>query len=315
MDILSAPKAINEYLDDFKSDMQSGNQRVFSGFKHYDELTHGFLNGTLTVIASRPSMGKSAFADTIALKLALEEKKSVLYYSIESNEKMMILRLIANISGVSISSLLTGDLDDEENKQVEQAIQNISQAPLYMDFTPAIDIDKVSYIDLQTRASGVKVDIIFIDYLQLITTRYDKATNREQEMGYITRQLKSLAKKLNIPIVIISQLSRGAEFRGGSKKPILEDLRDSGVIEDVADVICFLHRPEYYGMKVDEDNIPLPKGLTEVYIGKNRHGNVGKFNLLFDKDTCKFSDYDEEQCMPFETNSHCNTTTMGNPPF
>jgi replicative DNA helicase len=295
MNTFPTPKPIGDYLTDFKENMNPHNQGISSGFSCFDKITYGFLNGTLTVIASRPSMGKSALADTMALKVALEKQKSVLYYSIEANKNLITKRLIANISDVKLNSLFTGKLDKEERKKVDMAIKDLSGSSLDIYFKPEVDIDDLCFSHIMNETTKSKFDIIFIDYLQLITTKYEKATNREQEIGYIARKLKSLAKKLNIPIVVLSQLSRGAEFRGGAKKPMLEDLRDSGVIEDVADVICFIHRPEYYGMRVDEDNAPIPKGLAEIIFGKNRHGAIGTIRMTFDKDICKFCNYEDNR--------------------
>lgn len=324
---MDIPKSINTCLSNFKNDMKSNGQNILSGFEYYDKVTHGFIKGTLTVIASRPSMGKSAFADTIALKLALKEKKSVLYYSIEANQYALMNRFVSNVSGVNLNSLLTGDLTKEEDIEVDKAIKSLSESSLHIEFKPEIEISQLTHsirlLASATKIDGNDIDIIFIDYLQLITARDFNTPNREQEIGFVVRKLKSLAKELNIPIVVLSQLNRGGIDRKIWQRPILADLRDSGVIEDVADVICFIHRPEYYGLTQDEEGLSTI-GLAEVIISKNRHGAVDTIKFRFNKNNCSFSDYDDEgEYLESGINTFIdNTSDLGgfsgdskNPPF
>lgn len=287
----------------------NGNS-IVSGFENYDKITHGFLNGTLTVIASRPSMGKSAFIETIALYLAVDAKKNIGYFSIETNEDLLMRRFICNLSGLSLDDIISGRLTKEQWQHIENTIKPLQESSLFIDSSPEIDITELIK-NANKLVSENNVEIMFIDYLQLITAKDFNTPNREQEIGYICRKLKSLAKELNIPIVLLSQLNRRGDTGKESypreiyKKPQLADLRDSGTIEDVADVICFVHRPEYYGITMDE-NGQSTIGLVEIIISKNRHGRLDTLKLRLRKEQCRFIEYDIDE---YEMPDFCQITT------
>ncbi len=305
---------IKDCVSKFEDTMKSSRNNLTSGFKSYDAIAYGFPKGSFTVIASRPSMGKSAFADTIALNLALDEGKSVLYYSIEANETALLKRFVANVSGVKLSSLHAGCLNEEENKQINQAIEDLSNSSLQIEFTPEIEISQLAESIISTMKKTA-IDIVFIDYLQLITAKGFNTPNREQEIGFVSRKLKAMAKQIDVPIVALSQLNRSSELRGGSKRPWMSDLRESGSIEQEADVVVFIHRPEYYGINQDEEGMPTT-GIAEIIIGKNRHGEIGDFRLKFDKDTCKFSECEDGYYMESASDKiTCNFTAFEEEPF
>lgn len=264
---------------------------VPSGFTALDRITGGWQKSDLLILAARPGMGKTAFVVTMAKNAAVEFNKPVAIFSLEMSSLQLVKRLIASETEISQDKILKGNLDNHEFVQLNERIKKLSVAPLYIDDTPALSI-----FELRAKARRLKeqqnVQLLIIDYLQLMSGGPDSKGNREQEISQISRGLKSLAKELEIPIIALSQLSRQVENRpGGSKRPQLSDLRESGAIEQDADMVMFIYRPEYYGLEVDENNQPT-KGRAEIIIAKNRHGSIVDVPLRFIGQYAKFADLD-----------------------
>ena len=271
------------------SQQTSGVTGVPSGFTTIDRITGGWQKSDLVIVAARPAMGKTALVLTLARNAAVEFNKAVAVFSLEMSSLQLVNRLIsAEIEGEKIRK---GDLRDHEFVQLNERIKKLSNAPLFIDDTPALSI-----FELRAKARRLKenhdIQMIVIDYLQLMTAGGEGKGNREQEISYISRSLKSLAKELEVPIIALSQLSRDVEKRPtGSKRPQLSDLRESGAIEQDADMVCFIYRPEYYGLDVFEDDTPS-RGMAEIYIAKNRHGSVAQPRIKFIGHFAKFVDVD-----------------------
>lgn len=268
-----------------------GLSGVPSGFTALDRITGGWQKSDLLILAARPGMGKTAFVVTMAKNAAVEFNKPVAIFSLEMSSLQLVKRLISSETEISQDKILKGNLDNHEFVQLNERIKKLSVAPLYIDDTPALSI-----FELRAKARRLKeqqnIELIIIDYLQLMSGGPDSKGNREQEISSISRGLKSLSKELEIPIIALSQLSRQVENRpGGSKRPQLSDLRESGAIEQDADMVMFIYRPEYYGIEVDENNQPT-KGRAEIIIAKNRHGSIVDVPLRFIGQFAKFTDLD-----------------------
>lgn len=264
---------------------------VPSGFTALDRITGGWQKSDLLILAARPGMGKTAFVVSMAKNAAVEFNKAVAIFSLEMSSIQLVKRLISSETEITQDKILKGNLDNHEFVQLNERIKKLSVAPLFIDDTPALSI-----FELRAKARRLKenekVELIIIDYLQLMSGGPDSKGNREQEISNISRGLKSLAKELEIPIIALSQLSRQVENRpGGSKRPQLSDLRESCAIEQDADMVMFIYRPEYYGLEVDENNEPT-KGRAEVIIAKNRHGSLETVKLRFVGQYAKFTDLD-----------------------
>jgi replicative DNA helicase len=272
------------------SDAFSG---VPSGFVGIDRVTLGWQPSDLVIVAARPSMGKTAFTLSMARNMALDHQVPVAFFSLEMSATQLMMRLIVAESQLDTKSVKTGRLTPEQWRHLEDSIKPFQTAPLYIDDTPALSV-----FEFRSKARRLKtqhdIKLIVIDYLQLMAGSQDVRGNREQEVAGISRTLKAIAKELNIPIIALSQLNRASELRGGSKKPQLSDLRESGAIEQDADIVAFIHRPEYFGMKVDEDNVPLPPGLAEFIIAKHRNGATETVRLKFRKEQARFLDFDDD---------------------
>jgi replicative DNA helicase len=266
---------------------------VPSGFTGIDRVTLGWQPSDLVIVAARPSMGKTAFTLSMARNMAIDHRIPVAFVSLEMSSTQLMMRLIVAESELDSRSVKSGRLTPEQWRHLEQSIKPFQSAPLFIDDTPALSV-----FEFRSKARRLKtqhdIQLIVIDYLQLMTGSQDVRGNREQEVAGISRTLKAIAKELNIPIIALSQLNRASELRGGSKKPQLSDLRESGAIEQDADIVAFIHRPEYFGMKVDEDNVPLPPGLAEFIIAKHRNGATETVRLKFRKEQARFLDYDSD---------------------
>jgi len=243
------------------------------------------------ILAARPGMGKTAFVVSMAKNAAVEFNKPVAIFSLEMSSLQLVKRLISSETEIPQDKILKGNLDDHEFVQLNERIKKLAAAPLYIDDTPALSI-----FELRAKARRLKetqnIQLIIIDYLQLMSGGPDGKGNREQEISNISRGLKSLSKELEIPIIALSQLSRQVENRpGGSKRPQLSDLRESGAIEQDADMVMFIYRPEYYGIEFDENNEPT-KNKAEIIIAKNRHGALETVKLRFIGQFAKFTDID-----------------------
>ncbi len=269
---------------------------VPSGFMSIDRVTLGWQLSDLIIIAARPSMGKTAFVLSMARNMAVDHEQGVAFFSLEMSAVQLMMRLIIAETGLAGNDVKSGRLTPEQWRHLESATKPLSSAPLFIDDTPALSV-----FEFRSKARRLKIHndikIIVIDYLQLMTGNQDSKGNREQEVAFISRTLKAIAKELNVPIIALSQLSRATEMRGGSKRPQLSDLRESGAIEQDADIVAFIHRPEYYGINQDENGMPTA-GLAEIIIAKHRNGAVCDVNLRFLKEQARFADMDDTMLPP-----------------
>jgi len=267
---------------------------VPSGFTRLDRLTSGWQKSDLVILAARPSMGKTAFVLSMARNMAVDHSRPVAFFSLEMSSIQLVNRLIIGETQLASDKIRTGNLENYEWEQLEYKIKDLEQAPIYVDDTPAISI-----FEFRAKARRLKqkydIQAVVIDYLQLMTGSKDTGS-REQEVSNISRSLKSVAKELDIPIIALSQLNRSVEMRSGNKRPQLSDLRESGAIEQDADLVLFIHRPEYYGMDVDEEGNSL-KGVAEIIVAKHRNGPTGEIHLKFIREYAKFVDMDDTLAM------------------
>ncbi|MBW4891328.1 replicative DNA helicase [Mucilaginibacter sp. HMF5004] len=286
---------LRESLKDIEAlrEKKDGLTGVASGFTDLDRMTSGWQKSDLVIIAARPAMGKTAFVLTCARNAAVDFNKPVVVFSLEMSSVQLVNRLISGETEIEQEKIRKGRLEEWEWKQIHTQIGRLEQAPLIIDDTPALNI-----FEFRAKCRRLKaqhdIQLIIIDYLQLMHGKGadGKGGNREQEIGSISRALKSVAKELNVPVIALSQLSRAVESRpGGSKRPMLSDLRESGSIEQDADMVLFLYRPEYYGLEFDEDNNPT-QGVGEVIIAKHRNGETGRVRLKFVGKYVKFQDLD-----------------------
>ncbi|MDX9731357.1 MAG: replicative DNA helicase [Bdellovibrionales bacterium] len=267
------------------SERDSDVTGVASGFKALDKMTSGFQKGEMTIVAARPSMGKTAFSLNIATHVVLREKKSLLYFSIEMNRDQMMMRVLGSESRVSLNDLRTGKLSDAGWQRIIDKATKIGETNLFID-----DASFVTPMTIRSKARKIKarygLDMIMIDYLQLMKLGH-KADNREREVSEISQSLKAIAKDLQVPVIALAQVNRSSEGRG-DRRPNVSDLRESGSIEQDADLIMSLYREDYY----DREN-PDIKGISEVIIGKQRNGPVGTVKLRWESNIGRFSDLEE----------------------
>lgn len=257
-----------------------------------DKLTTGWQSGDLIIIAARPSMGKTAFVLTAARNAALypdpKLKASVAIFSLEMSDQSLVQRLLTMEARINAQLARSGNLNQNDFEQLVAAAGRLVSANIFIDDTPGISV-----MELRSKCRRLKTEhdigLIIVDYLQLMTAGGSSSDkNREQEIAYISRGLKALAKELNVPVIALSQLSRAVEQRGGNKRPQLSDLRESGSIEQDADVVCFLYRPEYYGITTDDETGQSTTGMAEVIVGKQRNGPTGNVRLQFIKEYARF---------------------------
>lgn len=283
-------------------------EKIETGFTNIDKIIGGFRKDELIVIGGRPAMGKTALILSIIAKI-IERKTPVVLFSIESSWINILNALLSNYSGISINKIRYSELSDQENKRIIKVLmENICPSSLYIDDTSSINIE--SLCNKIRKAVELKfVEIVFIDYLQMIYVKEKSFDTRYAEINYITRQLKLLAKELHIPIVLTSQLNRNLEERDMSRRrPLMTDFRDSGTICDDADLACFLYRPEYYNIAEDERGNSVI-GVAEFIIAKQRFGDTGTALLKLNPSCCKFEDYKrEELATNFEDVNLSNTT-------
>ncbi len=274
------------------SKREGGFSGLATGFTQLDKITLGFQASDLIIIAARPSMGKTAFVLSLARNIALDYNNGVAFFSLEMGAVQLMMRLIVVESGLDGRLLRGGQLSPEQWLHLGSSVEPLSNSPLFIDDTPALSI-----FEFRSKARRLKkqhdIKIIIIDYLQLMTGNVETRGNREQEVASISRSLKAIAKELDIPIIALSQLNRSVESRTGSKRPQLSDLRESGAIEQDADIVSFIHRPEYYGMTTDEEGLPTA-GMAEIIIAKHRNGAVDTVKLRFRKEQARFMNYDED---------------------
>jgi replicative DNA helicase len=267
---------------------KDGLTGVPSGFTELDRMTSGWQRSDLVIIAARPGMGKTAFVVSALRNAAVDFKIPVALFSLEMASVQLVNRMISAEAELESEKIKKGNLAEHEWAQLVHKTSRLSSAPIFIDDTPGLSI-----LELRAKCRRLKaehgIQIIVIDYLQLM--RGDQGGNREQEIASISRSLKGIAKELNVPVLALSQLSRGVETRGGDKKPQLSDLRESGSIEQDADIVMFLYRPEYYKITVDEEGMPT-QGTGEVIIAKHRNGSTGSVKLKFIGKYTKFADLD-----------------------
>jgi len=310
--VLEAKKRIEEIS---KRDGLSG---VSTGFEKLDKLTSGWQPSDLIIIAARPGMGKTALTLSMARNIAVTKKIPVAFFSLEMSSVQLITRLISSETGLSSEKLRTGKLEDHEWQQLNVKVTDLEKAPLFIDDSPSLSI-----FDLRAKARRLSsqhgIKLLVVDYLQLMTaTTNNKSGNREQEISTISRNLKALAKELNIPVIALSQLSRAVETRGGTKRPMLSDLRESGAIEQDADIVSFIYRPEYYNIdEWDDDERTPSEGQAEFIVAKHRNGGLDNIRLKFIGHLGKFEDLDSFDS-PFEFQSKMNpndipTNSLPNP--
>jgi replicative DNA helicase len=272
--------------------LQRGGESITgvpSGFKDLDEMTAGFQNSDLVIIAARPSMGKTAFVLNITQNAALDKNIPVAFFSLEMSKEALVQRLLTSEGRVDAQRLRKGRLHDDEFVRLGRAAGILSHAPIWIDDTPSM-----SLLEMRSKARRLKIDndigMIVVDYLQLMQGPTNQES-RQQEISYISRSLKGLARELKIPVVALSQLSRAPEQRTGeNKRPQLSDLRESGAIEQDADLVMFIYRQEMYDGPVDKDGNSL-EGRAEIIVGKQRNGPTGFLNLHFNKTFTRFENY------------------------
>ncbi len=287
---------------------KEGLSGVPSGFEKLDRLTSGWQPSDLIIVAARPGMGKTALTLSMARNISVGKNIPVAFFSLEMSSVQLITRLISSETGLSSEKLRTGNLEKHEWEQLNVKVKDLEKAPLFIDDTPSLSI-----FDLRAKARRLAsqhgIKLIVVDYLQLMTAGGSQkgGGNREQEISTISRNLKALAKELNVPVIALSQLSRAVETRGGSKRPLLSDLRESGAIEQDADIVSFIYRPEYYKIDEwdDEERTPTD-GQGEFIVAKHRNGGLENIRLKFIGHLGKFDNLDEFDS-PFEFHSKMNS--------
>lgn len=279
-------KAVREAMEyiELIHDKKRQQFSVPTGFYLLDDILGGLQRSDLIVLASRPSMGKTAFALSLARNAAVEYKIPVAIFSLEMATIQLVIRLICAEARLNAHLVRTGKLPMDDAQKLARNIHRISESPIYIDDSPSQTVLEIRAKARRLKAEK-KVGLIVIDYLQLMSSS-SKMESREREISHISRSLKSLAKELNIPVLALAQLNRAVEART-DKRPQLSDLRESGSIEQDADVVMFIHRPEYYGIKMFDDQTPT-EGIAEIIVGKQRNGPTGEVRLKFFKDYARF---------------------------
>ena len=279
---------------------KGGLTGIPTGYTGMDEITSGWQASDLVIIAGRPAMGKTSFALSIAKNVAVDYDVPIGFFSLEMNNVQLVNRLISNVCEISGKKILNGQLEQPEWERLDKKLRKLTGAPIYIDDTPGLSV-----FELRTKArrlvreKGVK--LLMIDYLQLMNANGMKFGSRQEEVSTISRSLKGIAKELNIPVLALSQLSRNVENREGleGKRPQLSDLRESGAIEQDADMVLFVHRPEYYHIYQDEKGNDL-HGMAQIIIAKHRKGSVGDVLLNFRGEFTRFQDPQDAAAAPVE---------------
>lgn len=300
-----------EHIEEL-SKRTDGLSGVPSGFTSLDRVTMGWQPSDLVIVAARPSMGKTAFVLSMARNMAVNHQVGVALFSLEMSSVQLVNRLVISETELPGEKIKTGKLEDYEWIQLEKKIKNLDNAPVFIDDTPAITL-----FELRAKCRRLKmqndIKIIIIDYLQLMSGTADVRSNREQEVSQISRGLKALAKELNVPIIALSQLNRSVEMRSGDKRPQLSDLRESGAIEQDADIVIFIHRPEKFGILEDAEGNST-QGLAEIIIAKHRNGAVTDVNLRFRGEFARFEEFDATGLSALDTGGDTDnfeTVTFG----
>ena len=284
---------IRESIDQIEKakNQESGVIGVPSGFTSLDRVTSGWQPSDLVIIAARPAMGKTSYVLSLARNAAVDFGMPVAFFSLEMSSVQLVTRLVSAESEISSEKLRSGNLRADEIQQIHTKIDGLAEAPIFIDDTAGLSV-----FELRAKARRLKaqhdIQLLIIDYLQLMSGSGDTKGNREQEISMISRSLKSIAKELSIPVLALSQLSRAVETRGGDKIPQLSDLRESGSIEQDADMVQFIHRAEYYGLTEDEDGNST-QGMATIIIAKHRNGSVEDVKLKFVNQLAKFQDFEQ----------------------
>ena len=298
-------KAIKEI--EVASKQTQGITGVPSGFTELDRVTAGWQKSDLIIIAARPGMGKTAFVLSLTSNAAVKFNIPVAFFSLEMSSIQLVNRLISSQTEISSETIKKGQLADYQWEQLNNKIVPLTNAPIYIDDTPALSIFELR-AKCRRLVAEKKVQLIIIDYMQLMVAGTDnRSGNREQEISTISRSLKAIAKELEVPIICLSQLSREVEKRGSVKRPQLSDLRESGAIEQDADMVMFIYRPEYYGLTEDESGMST-QNTAEIIVAKNRNGSLKTVNLKFIGQYTKFADLED-----YEFSDESLTVKMPNP--
>ncbi len=287
--VVSSKKRLEEISNGYTT---SG---IFTGFDKLDNLTSGLQLSELVTIGGRVGMGKTALALTMSRNISVNQNIPVVFFSLEMSSTQLMTRLLSSEVGLSSKKLRTAQLAKHEWEQLNVNIKELEKAPLFIDDTAAISVEELIFkVEKLVESEGIK--LVFLDYLQLVTIKSKNANtaNKEQEISYIVKKLKALAKRLDLSIILISQLNRALETRGGSKRPALIDFRDSGTIEEDSDLVCFLYRPEYYNIEEWDDEERSPSdGQAELIVAKHRNGSLDNIRLKFTQYIGKFDNLEK----------------------
>ena len=304
------PNVVRKAVEEIEKASQNsdGISGIPTGFYELDKLTSGWQRSDMIVIAARPAMGKTAFVLSMARNTAVDHNMGVALFSLEMSSVQLVKRLISSEARISAEKLRKGDLREHEFQQLHSRITKLATAPIYIDDTPGITV-----FDLRAKCRRLKmqhnIELVIIDYLQLMTAGGAKGSgNREQEISTISRSIKEIAKELNVPVIALSQLSRSVEQRGGDKRPVLSDLRESGAIEQDADIVSFIYRPEYYGFHQDDEG-NSNTGVGEIIVAKHRNGALDRVRLRFIAEYARFENienYNDNSATP----NHQNMTNF-----
>ncbi|MCI8498512.1 MAG: replicative DNA helicase [Bacilli bacterium] len=259
-----------------------------TGFTDIDIMTSGLHENELIIIAARPAMGKTAFAINLAVNAALSTPKAVAIFNLEMGAEQLAERMIGSVGGIDLKKLKTGDLSDKDWQKVNEAMSELGETNIYIEDTSGITVGDIRAKCRRLANSEKGLALVIIDYLQLIQGGARYAGNRQQEVSEISRSLKTMALELKVPVIALAQLSRAVELRE-DKRPIMSDLRESGSIEQDADIVAFLYRDDYYNP--DKHDLSGNTSVTEFIVGKHRSGNTGTVELLFEKNLSNFADY------------------------
>ena len=286
-DVMKSTQARLEYLAKNDKDITG----IATGFYDFDKLTSGLHENELIIIAARPAMGKTAFALNLAVNAAINSKKNVALFNLEMSAEQLAMRMIAAQGGIDQNKLKTGRLEHNDWKKVNEAMSELSDTNLYIEDASGISVGEIRAKCRRLATQGPGLGLVLIDYLQLIDGGSRYAGNRQQEVSEISRSLKTMAMELGVPVIALAQLSRSVELRE-NKRPIMSDLRESGSIEQDADIVAFLYRDDYYNKSASEQtNI----SVTELIVGKHRNGSTGTIELLFERTMSNFRNYLKKQ--------------------
>lgn len=292
-DIKQIPEVISEFQENLEK-LASNKGKISglpSGYYDLDNITDGFHKNELIILAARPAMGKTALALNIATNVAIKSKKSVIVYTLEMRAEQLLSRMVSSLGQVDARKLQNGSLDTKDWQRVSEALSQLGDTNIYIDDSPGVTIGDIKAKSRRIASTDDNLGLIVIDYLGLINSTGKYSGNRQQEVSEISRALKTLALELEIPVITLAQLSRTPEMRE-DKRPVLSDLRESGSIEQDADIVAFIYRDDYYNenSKID-DNM----SISEIIVRKNRGGRIGTAKMLFKKNTLSFMNYKNEE--------------------